>query len=293
MTHPLVSAVIPAFNRLAFLREAVESVLAQTVKDIEVIVVDDGSTDDTAAAVTRDYPPVRLIRQANSGPAAARNTGWLASRGDWLAFLDSDDLWLPRKLERQLAILKGYPRYQACYTDEIWIRRGVRVNQKKIHRKYSGWIFPRALPLCIISPSSIIMSRALALELTGPEGRGPFREDFPVCEDYELWLRLTARHPVYFLEENLIIKRGGHPDQLSNASWGNDRFRVEALRRLLLRPDGGLGPKDRELAAREMARKCNILAAGYRKHGKAMEAARYLRLEQEATEWVIPGNRPG
>ncbi len=268
-THlPLVSVIVPTHDRRDFLREALRSVEGQSYPHLEIIVVDDGSTDGTREMIRHEFPAVRYIFQENRGPSAARNAGIRQARGEWLSFLDSDDLWKRRKLERQVRFLLTHPRYSACYTDEIWIRRGVRVNPRKIHRKYSGWMFPHALPLCIISPSSVILHRRVF------ETIGLFDEDLPVCEDYDLWIRLTARFPVYFLEEKLIVKQGGHDDQLSNRSWGNDRYRVEALLKVMDASEG-YSPGERELARRQLLEKCRILAGGFRKHGKDMEADYY------------------
>lgn len=276
--RPLVSVVIPTFNRRDFLTDALDSVLAQTYPRTEVMVIDDGSTDGTGARVTERFPAVRYQWQENRGPSAARNHGCRLAQGEWVAFLDSDDRWQPRKLERQMGFLLENPRYEACYTDEIWIRRGVRVNPRNIHRKYSGWIFPHALPLCTISPSSILLKRSLLQSLAPGPGDGPFDESLPVCEDYDLWLRLCARHPVYFLEEKLIVKQGGHADQLSTRDWGNDRYRVRALRKVVEDRSSWFSDGQKNLAAGELAAKCRVLAQGFHKRGKTAEAALYTDL---------------
>ncbi|MBN2432522.1 MAG: glycosyltransferase [Acidobacteria bacterium] len=270
--RPLVSVILPTCNRQAFLREALDSVRGQSYPHREIIVVDDGSIDGTADMVSRHFPDVRYAWQENRGPSAARNRGIAMAGGEWLAFLDSDDLWQPKKLERQLAVLAGKPEYAACYTDEIWIRRGVRVNPRQIHRKYSGWIFPHTLPLCIISPSSILLHRHLVEEV------GLFDEAQPVCEDYDLWIRLTARYPVYFLEEQLIVKRGGHADQLSTRTWGNDIYRVRALQKVLDDETGWFTPTQKAMAYPHLAKKCRVLVLGFRKHGKEDEARHYEEL---------------
>ena len=152
-----VSVVIPTFNREARLSAAIRSVLNQSLTPSEIIVVDDGSTDATENII-KSFSEVRYIHQENQGVSQARNHGIRLAEHEWIAFLDSDDEWLPRKLERQWRALDSQPQYRFCHTDEIWIRRGKRVNPKKIHQKYGGWIYHRCLPLCIISPSSVMVN---------------------------------------------------------------------------------------------------------------------------------------
>jgi glycosyltransferase involved in cell wall biosynthesis len=264
---PRVSAIIPTYNRKAFVLEAVASVLAQGYGDYELIVVDDGSEDGTGEALRRYGGQVRYTYQDNNGVSSARNHGLELAEGEFIAFLDSDDLWLPEKLGVQVAVMDEHPEAQICYTDEIWIRRGVRVNPRKRHAKYSGEIYPQCLPLCIISPSSALMRRGLFEEV------GTFDPFFPVCEDYDLWLRVTARFPVFFIPQQLIVKRGGHPGQLSQRGWGNDRYRVRALVKIL--ETDALTPQMRELTIEELHRKCHILIHGFRKRGKEGEATEY------------------
>ncbi len=267
----MVSVVIPTFNRLTRLLKAIQSVRAQTFRDWELIVVDDGSTDGTPAAVTGlGDPRVRCVHIARGGVSRARNVGFRSSRYDWISFLDSDDLWFPQKLERQLEALECEPSRRVVYTNEIWIRNGKRLNPKKKHRKMSGWMFRPSLALCLISPSSVMMHRSVLSEI------GLFDESFRVCEDYELWLRLTSRFPVLFLEEPLITKFGGHADQLSRSEWGFDRYRVRAL--LKCAAGGALTAQQKIWTAAEIVDKARILAGGFRNRGKDEMAARYRRL---------------
>ncbi len=271
-----ISVVIPTHNRAPMLREAVESVLSQSLRPGEILVVDDGSTDETEEVIRCFGKRVGYMKQPNSGPSTARNLGWRSTRGEWVAFLDSDDLWLPRKLELQMKALSNSSDTPLCYTDEIWIRQNKRVNPCKHHAKYSGWIFQHCLPRCIISPSSALIRRNVLEELGG------FDESLAVCEDYDLWLRLTSRYPVMFLEEKLIIKRGGHPDQLSKRFWGMDRFRIRVLARLLRDPL--LSEDQRKAVLSELKRKCSIYAQGARKRGKEKEADFYLQLPVEVSQ---------
>ena len=266
---PLVSVVIPTYNRAGMLPEAVESVLGQDYPCLELIVVDDGSSDDTGRVLGKYRGRLSYQRQPRRGVSAARNRGAALAKGEYLCFLDSDDLWRPQKLSRQVQYMQANPRVPLCYTDEIWIRNGVRVNPRKKHRKYSGWIFERCLPLCIISPSSAMLRRDFFTRLGG------FDESLPACEDYDLWLRICKDHPVHFIPEPLIVKRGGHPDQLSRKYWGNDRFRVRALEKLL--SAGNLSPRQQQQARQLLLERCRILAEGCCKRGKKRQAEFYRR----------------
>ncbi len=280
--HPRISVIIPTYNRASRLAQAIESVLAQTFQDFELIVVDDGSADDTLQVVRRFADRVRYIRQPHRGVSAARNTGIRHGRGEWLAFLDSDDRWLPHKLERQMAALEQTGR-KICYTDEIWIRNGCRVNPRRRHRKYDGWIFVHCLPLCIISPSSVVIHRRVF------ETVGLFDETLPACEDYDLWLRITARYPVTFLQEPLIIKYGGHADQLSRRVSALDRYRIRALMRILRDP--GLRPEWRRAAVEELIRKTRIYLQGCRKRGNWPEYFTYTSYLIDALRVVASDGR--
>ncbi len=262
-TQQTVSVIIPTRNRVEVLPRALESILAQTRKADEIIVVDDGSTDDTLRDVSCRYGrQVRILTSPGSGVSAARNHGVRCAKGAWLAFLDSDDAWLPQKLERQWHSLG--PSGVIGYTDEIWIRRGKRVNPMKKHAKKGGFIFKHCLPLCVISPSSVIIHRHVF------ETVGLFDETLPVCEDYDLWLRICARFPVTFLEEPLIVKFAGHSDQLSRCYWGMDRFRIRALEKIV--SDNGLEEDNRLAAVAMLIKKLEIYANGARKRGKREEA---------------------
>jgi glycosyltransferase involved in cell wall biosynthesis len=250
-------------------QEAVHSVLAQTYRDFEVVVVDDGSTDGTPEALGK-IRAVQVIRHArHRGVSAARNTGVAAAQGEWLAFLDSDDLWLPEKLARQMAYLEAQPDLLLCQTDETWVRQGVRVNQPATHRKIAGRIFLPSLERCLVSPSAVIVHRRLLAE------QGGFDEDLLAAEDYDLWLRLTWRYDVGLVAAPLVIKRGGHADQLSG-QWGLDRFRIQALVKLL--KGANLPEPYAQAARRVLAAKCAIYAQGCEKRGKDVEARFYRNL---------------
>lgn len=268
-----VSVIIPTYNRAKTLKETIDSVLSQRYDDLELIVVDDGSTDETREIIASYLPHLKYLYQERRGVSAARNKGITHARGDCFAFLDSDDLWLPDKLCLQMKFMEDHPKALICYTEEIWIRKGVRVNPMKKHKKYSGMIFKRCLPLCIISPSSVLIARSLIEEVGG------FDEEFEVCEDYDLWLRISARYPVYLIETPLIVKRGGHADQLSKKMSGQDRFRIRSLVKLL---EGDcLSFHQREIAWEELNRKCEIYGGGCIKRGKREEGEKILALAEK------------
>ncbi len=271
----MISVIIPTYNRAAFLREALESVCAQTYfhdkgnGSFEILVIDDGSTDETEEVALGIGHAVRYERQEHQGVSRARNRGLSLANGEWIAFLDSDDLWKERKIEAQMAFLKDRPDAMICLTEEIWIRRGVRVNPRKKHQKYSGWVFEKFLPLCLLSLSTALFRKKLFEDIGG------FDESFPACEDYDLGLRLALRYPVHLLPGYLVVKRGGHPDQLSRVFWGMDRFRIRALEKTL---DGPLSGEQRRLVHREIVRKSTILVNGFEKRGKTEDAETYRRL---------------
>ncbi len=273
---PHVSVVIPTHNRRTLVTEAVASVLAQTHRELELVVVDDGSSDETAGHLRREVRDERLkvLTQENRGVSAARNRGVRETSGEWVGFLDSDDLWLPLKLQRQLEELADHPEIPAVYTEEVWYRDGRWANPRKVHEKHSGRIFRHCLPLCIISPSSVLLRRSVFEELGG------FDETLPVCEDYDLWLRLTARHPVRLVRERLIVKRNGHGPQLSQDHWAQDRFRVRALWKLALDPS--IPSPLRSEALETAARKSRIVAEGARKRGALSRAEVFDHSEREA-----------
>ena len=266
MGQPLVSVIIPTFNRAEWLPDAISSVLAQTDARIELIVVDDGSTDPTPEVARGFGDALTYLRCEHGGVSAARNRGVAASQGELVAFLDSDDMWRPGKAAAQVALLQSRPEIDVCYTDEIWIRHGVRVNPKQIHQKYSGWLFEPSLPRCIISPSSIMMRRSLWERLGG------FDERLPACEDYDLWLRMTIRAPVALIPERLIVKRGGHADQLSRATPLLDQYRIIALDKLLRT---ALAKPQRRAVLSMLVRKCGIVAQGAAKRGHTARALMY------------------
>ena len=268
---PRVTVVLPTRNRKNWLKRSLGSVLKQTFRDFELIVVDDASTDSTLALLEKYNGKIKQINLLKKhGVSFARNVAICKSSSEWVAFLDSDDYWHPEKLQKQIEFIGIRSDCPIHFTDEIWIRNGVRVNPKKKHLKREGWIFQPSLKLCLISPSSVIMKRELF------EVHGMFDETFQICEDYDLWLRLTHRYQVALLNEKLMTRHGGHTDQLSKSDWGIDRFRVRSIKKIL--DTENLRPKDISAAKKVLKEKCRILVNGFLKRDKLSEAKFYEKI---------------
>jgi len=266
---PQVSVIIPTYNRGWILKEAIDSVLAQDYKDLELIVVDDGSTDNTFEILASYGNDIKVLFQENKGVSAARNRGITEASGQLIAFLDSDDLWLPRKLSTQIDFFNQMPDALICQTEEIWVRNGIRVNPKKRHKKPSGMIFEPSLELCLVSPSAVMIRRSLFDRV------GEFDVTLSACEDYDLWLRISCRFPVHLIDTPLIIKRGGHDDQLSSMK-GLDKFRIKAIEKVI--NSGRLTEDQYRAAVKALKEKCKIYSDGCRKRRREEEALYYAKL---------------
>ena len=258
-----VSVIIPSFNRSTVIARAIDSVLNQSYKNFELIIIDDGSTDSTDAVVESfiKNDKIKYFRQPNLGVSAARNLGASKASGDWLAFLDSDDEWHSDKLLTQVNFLKVNESLKIAYTDEIWIRNGVKVNKKLIHQKFGGWIFDKCVHQCFIAPASVILSSNLFFEMGG------FDRDFKVCEDYDLWLKISSLYEVGFISLPLISKYGGHPDQLSTQFVAMDLWRLKSLARIL--SIRNLSEDHSQEVIEAINKKASILVKGFLKHGNS------------------------
>ena len=223
-----ISVIIPTYNRCDLLKRAINSVIKQTITPKEIIIVDNGSTDQTYQMVSSLFPEINYFIEKKRGVSAARNKGILESKSKWIAFLDSDDAWKPTKLEKQMEYsVFNQDKYRIIHTDETWYRNKKFLNQLKKHKKSGGNIFKNSLQLCCISPSSVVLKKQIFEEY------GLFDENLEVCEDYDMWIRITSKEEVGFLDSPLVLKYGGHSDQLSKKFWGMDRFRIEALEKNL------------------------------------------------------------
>lgn len=273
--HPLVSVIIPTHDRLKMLMEAIASVREQTYVPIEIIVVDDGSTDGTVERL-RGEQGVNLLRIGHTGcPGAVRNAGVSIATGDYLAFLDSDDLWMPGKLAAQMMILCTSPEILIVHCRERWVRDSRPVSQASQRHRRDGWLFADAVRKCVIGPSTVVLHRTVLSVV------GKFREDLQIAEDYELWLRVTSRFQVAYCDQPLVTKRAGHGDQLSERHGQIERFRIAALAPLVVAEHWA--EPEQALAQRELSRKCLIHAAGARKRGRYAEAERYEALAAESS----------
>jgi len=262
-----VSVIIPTFNRVEYLPDALDSVYSQTHPVSEVIVVDDGSTDHTVEKLSPSYPSVQFLRQENQGVSSARNLGIAKASHPWIALLDSDDRWTPQKLERQINHLSQNPSLRAVHSGEKWIRDGKEINIPASLDKSKEGLWERSLEKCIICPSSVLLHQSVF------EKTGTFDPSLAICEDYDFWLRLLLTHEIGLIDEPLVHKYGGHPDQLSMSTWGLDRFRVQSLKKI----SGfeNITPRHRAQIYETIIRKTDLLIQGFKKHGKYEEAQRY------------------
>jgi len=273
MFKPLVSVIIPTFNRANVVKRAINSVLDQTFKDFECIVVDDGSTDETDFVLSEFSNKIKLVKTENRGVAAARNSGAKAAEGNFIAFLDSDDEWKKEKLSKQFQYMKE-SGFRISQTDETWVRNGKFVNKSRKYIRPSGDIFYKCLEVCAVTPSSVMMEKELFFDYGG------FDESFPVCEDFDLWLRMSPKEKFGLLDEPLIIKYGGANDQLSN-NFGLDKYRIISIFNMLNK-NKNLNEEQRNALKEVLSKKIMIYAEGAKKHGNSDEAAWVERLSAEA-----------
>ncbi len=246
----MISVIIPVYNREGFIARSIESVLSQTLKPFEIIVVDDGSTDSTPDILRTYHDKIKVFSQDNGGVSKARNLGIKQARGKWICLLDSDDIWHPTKLAQQRAYHDSFPSIMISHTAEKWIRNEKEIKQKKAHKKPSSWCFEENLDFCKIAPSTIMIERSVF------EKVGYFDEGLEVCEDYDLWLRVLKNYELGFVETVLTTKFAGHENQLSVKHHSMDTFRIQALLKHL----------DEKGVKEEIEKKATILIKGAQKH---------------------------
>ena len=279
----MIDVVIPVYKRKQLLKRAVESVKNQSFSQWKIFVVDDGSQDGTAEDIQREFASdilkgkIEILSlEKNQGVSVARNQGIQKGSNPWVAFLDSDDEWFHHKLEKQLQFSHAHPQFSLIHCDEVWFKNGKQIHQQKKHKKEGGRIFEKSLHLCCISPSAVLMKRSLLEEMAY------FREDFPVCEDYDLWLKVTSRYSVGFVSEILVKKYGGHADQLSMRYRAMDYWRVKALVSYLKATH--LSQKEMDELKKVLKKKCSILLKGFEKHKNFKNQKEILDIFRKVTE---------
>lgn len=256
-----IDIIIPTFNRAYCLKRTIDSVRAQTFSDWRLWVIDDGSTDETISLLEtylRLDQRIHYLKTANKGVSGARNVGVQLGKAPWIAFLDSDDEWLPQKLQIQIDHIMSSPDSKFIFCDEIWVRNNKEVQQKAHQKKMGGDLFLRSLENCLIGASTVLIKRELYQEMQG------FDESYPVCEDYDLWLKILSLHKVYFIPRPLIKKYGGHHDQLSMQFKAMDSWRIKTLEWIL--ENRSLSPTYYQAVKSELVKKAEILAIGYEKY---------------------------
>lgn len=293
---PRVSVVIPCFNTERFVAATLRAVLAQTGAALEVIVVDDGSTDGSAALVEREFPQVRLLRRANAGVAAARNAGLQAATSEWVAFCDADDIWLPGKLAAQFQAMAAAPGCRMSYTAwHVWpsaqpepepalLQSLAAQAQDAKWAGATGWLYPELLLDCVVWTSTVLMQRSLLAEIGG------FDTGLRIGEDYDLWLRASRVTRIERVAQPLALYRQ-HPASITRSA-PRDNYRGRVLQRAL--DTWGLtGPDGRSAnpaaVRRELAGSWSQYAYAQLQAGQRTAARRSVR---EALR-VQPGHWPG
>ncbi len=273
--NSMFSVIIPSFNRAVLLKKSIESVLSQSMSCGEIVIIDDGSTDETSSVIkklqSKNQIPIRYFFQNNMGAAAARNKGVVESQYDYICFLDSDDCFVPEKIQMQYQAMVNHPNYLISHTREIWYRRGVLINQKKKHQPPHGDIFKRCLPMCVVGFSTVMVRREIFDKF------GFFDETMICCEDYDYWLKVSTVENFLLVAQPLTVKNGGREDQLSVVHrMGMDKYRIRSILNLL--DNSNLTAQQAFLAVEELKKKAKIYGNGCIKHGREEEGRRYLDL---------------
>ncbi len=268
-----ISAIIPTFNRANFILKAINSVQVQTYKVDEIIIVDDGSTDDTKI-ILNNFKNIKVIRTKNKGVSHARNIGIKEAKNEWIAFLDSDDEWQKDKIEKQIDFHLQNPKILFSHSEEKWIRRGKEINYPTSLKKPSGECFLQNISTCKIAASSVVIHKSIF------EDVGYFDEELKVCEDFDMWLRVSLKYKIGLLKEKLITKYAGHP-QLSSTIFAIDRYHIYSLKKFLY-------SSYRDPIKKEMIKKCNILVKGAKKHNNSEIFKKYSKMIGDIQSQILP-----
>jgi glycosyltransferase involved in cell wall biosynthesis len=282
MADPTVSVVIPCYNAQAYIGATIRSVLAQDLPGMEIIVVDDGSSDRSLDLVGDQFPQVRAVAQANQGVAAARNHGLSLARGKWVAFVDADDIWLPGKLKAQFDEMAALPGCRMSYTAwQVWpsvvpepdpgylAQLAASAADRSRWQGASGWIYPQLLLDCVVWTSTVLAERALF------EETGGFDTTLRIGEDYDLWLRASRATPIHRVARPYALYRT-HPDSITR-SLPTDNYRARVIGRALARwgmqsPDGSTA--DKAAVRRLLAKSWSDYAGAHLQGGSLGEARR-------------------
>jgi len=246
-----ISVIIPTHNRKELIIKSIESVLLQTYQADEIIIIDDGSIDNTQEILEK-YD-VTYVYQENQGVSSARNHGLKLAKNEWICFLDSDDLWEKEKLEKQVEFHKQHPNILFSHTDELWIFNDKIIKQKKHQLKPSGYCFEQNIPNTLIGASTVMIHTSIFQDI------GYFDEKLIACEDYDLWLRILYKYELGLLNDKLIRKIAGHENQLSFNTKLMDSYRIKALLKFQ-------NSKYSTLINDTIITKCEILIKGAIKH---------------------------
>lgn len=273
-----ISVIIPAYNAQDFIGEAIESVQSQNITDLQIIVVDDGSTDGTAEKVSHGYPNVTLVHKQNGGAATARNAGIASAQGDYIAFLDADDLWLPGKLSVQYQHLKTHPDIQlVCTRFARWdqnadgtyppldrlIAEAEAIPEGELEDHLSGWVYHKLLLSCYVWTSTVMMRRSLLAKI------GNFDESLRLGQDYDFWLRASRITQIHTLRRPMALYRQ-HPDSATvrgaPINYGA-RVITQAIKRW-----GYSSPDGNSVPARQVKKRIAGMHfdLGYRRYGQGM-----------------------
>ncbi|MEA3383160.1 MAG: glycosyltransferase [Campylobacterota bacterium] len=262
-----ISVIIPTYNRANFLIETIDSVLNQTVKVDEILVIDDGSTDNTKDLL-KEIKGINYIYQENKGVSSARNKGVAIAKNRWICFLDSDDIWEDTKIEKQIKFHNLNPDILFSHTGEHWLFNGKTIKQKKHQIKPYGFCFKENIPLTLIGTSTALLHKSIFEDI------GLYDENLEVCEDYDLWLRVLYKYELGYIDEKLIKKIAGHQGQLSFTTALMDRYRITALLK-------HINSDFKEEVIKEIIKKSDILINGAIKHNNKEIEEFYKKLLKE------------
>jgi len=260
-----ISVIIPTYNRANFLEKTLNSILSQTTQSNEIIVVDDGSTDQTKSIISK-YD-IKYIYQSNKGVSSARNQGIKIAKYPWIAFCDSDDIWHKDKLEKQILFHKQNPNIFISHTNETWLYNNKIIKKNKHQQKPHGYCFVDNLKICKIGASTVLIKKDIFTKV------GLFDETLIACEDYDMWLRILETYPLGYINQELITKVAGHSGQLSFETKMLDTYRIEALQK-------HLHCQYKQEVIQEILYKIDIILKGAYKHKNQTLIDKYTKLQK-------------